>query len=269
MLSSSAGDSRLRRWSRSATSTNTNSAGSINVAEPSFQRTATSTMPIAHDAAKITARFSMRPMTAAASARSNTCGPNAVPSGSPSTPARRIMPIAATSDASAHARLCTRPTFTPSSEARSALLALARNAMPMFVYRRNANSSTVTVSVATTASSSGAWKMNGEISNRKSNGAGRLCGGSTAPKKLGTAVPSPARSCARPIVATMRISRGACANRRITTNSTAEPNPIATTSANGTAIQYDQPSSTTSDTHSAAGTAPRSACAKLITRCDR
>ena len=67
---SSTGDSRLRRWSNSAPSTITKSAGSIRVPEPLFQRIATSTTPMPHDAAKITARFSMRPMTAAASARS-------------------------------------------------------------------------------------------------------------------------------------------------------------------------------------------------------
>ena len=65
------------------------------------------------------------------------------------------------------------------------------------------------------------------------------------------------------------MSRGARSNRRITTNSTAEPSATATTSATGTATQYDQPWRTTSDTQSAAGTAPRSAWAKLMTRCDR
>ncbi len=101
--------------------------------DPLFQMIATSTMPIAHDDARITAKFSIRPITAAARARSRICGPNAEPSGSPTTPARRIMAIVAMRVAITHARLCTRPTFTPSSAARSALLALARMAIPMFV----------------------------------------------------------------------------------------------------------------------------------------
>ncbi len=98
------------------------STGSSSAVDPLFQRIAISTMPMPHAAAKITAKFSMRPITAAASARSRIDGPNADPSGSPSTPARRIMPIVAMSVAMIHARLCTRPTFTPSNEARSALL---------------------------------------------------------------------------------------------------------------------------------------------------
>ena len=76
-------------------------------------------------------------------------------------PARRIMPIVAITVAMTHARLCTRLTFTPRSAARSALLALARMAIPMFVYRRNANSNAVTASVVVRARSSPAWKMNG------------------------------------------------------------------------------------------------------------
>ena len=54
-------------------------------------------------------------------------------------PARRISEIVATSVAMTHATLCAKPTFTPSSDARSALSELARSAMPMFVKRRNAN----------------------------------------------------------------------------------------------------------------------------------
>ena len=90
-------------------------------------------MPIPHAARKITARFSIRPITAAASARSNTDGPNDAPYGSPSVPARRIIATAPISAASTHATFCVSPTFTPRSDARSARSALARSAMPRFV----------------------------------------------------------------------------------------------------------------------------------------
>ena len=60
-------------------------------------------MPIAHDDARITPKCSMRPITAAARARSRICGPNAEPSGSPSMPARRIMAIVAMRVAIIHA----------------------------------------------------------------------------------------------------------------------------------------------------------------------
>ena len=85
-------------------------------------------------------------------------------------PARRISEIVASSVAITHAMLWVKPTFTPSSDARSALSELARSAMPMLVKRRNANSPTIASSVAITAISSLAWKMNGLISKLKSNG---------------------------------------------------------------------------------------------------
>ena len=51
----------------------------------------------------------------------------------------------------------------------------------------------------------------------------RSAAGRSAPKKNGMATPSPASSCARPIVTTIRISRGALEKRRMMTHSIDEP----------------------------------------------
>ena len=86
--------------------------------------------------------------------------------------------------------------------------------------------------------------------------------------KNGMATPSPASSCARPTVTTMRIRRGALEKRRMITNSTNDPSATDAISATGSAIQNDHSSSEINDTQRLAGTAPRSACAKLMTLFD-
>ena len=73
------------------------------------------------------------------------------------------------------------------------------------------------------------------------------------------------------MVTTIRISRGALLNLRMITNSMSAPSSTATTRDSGTATQNDQPNAgrVISATARLAGTAPRSACAKLITLLDR
>ncbi len=61
------------------------------------------------------------------------------------------------------------------------------------------------------------------MSKRKSNGSGRVGRERPGLEELGIASPMPASSWARPMVATIRMRRGAFSNRRITTNSVAEP----------------------------------------------
>ena len=53
--------------------------------------------------------------------------------GRPTTPARRNSPTLASTVAMTHTTVFTRLTGTPSRAARSALSAVARTAMPMFV----------------------------------------------------------------------------------------------------------------------------------------
>ena len=135
----------------------TNSAGSTSSEEPRFHSTSVSITPIPQAARKMTAKLSIRPITAAVSARRSIEGPKADPSGRPIIPARRIKEVAASSAESPHATLWVRPTLMPSRDARSELSALARSAMPMAVNRRNAHSPPTTRSVASTAISSLAW----------------------------------------------------------------------------------------------------------------
>ena len=63
--------------------TMTNITGSTRVDEPLFQMIMTSTMPRPQAARNITPKRSMRPITAAVSARSRIDGPNDEPSGRP------------------------------------------------------------------------------------------------------------------------------------------------------------------------------------------
>ena len=87
--------------------------------------------------------------------------------------------------------------------------------------------------------------------------------------KNGMATPSPASSCASPTVTTIRIRRGALENRRMMTNSTTEP---STTDGDQRDRERDpeRPAARarSATTQRLAGTAPRSACAKLMTRFD-
>src|SRR5262245_16601912 len=129
--------------------------------------------------------------------------------------------------------------------------------------------------VTITATRSLAWNTYWCTRKLNENGCGSWLGGTTtlSVTKNGTADASPASTCAIPIVTTMSTSRGAFARWRITRRSTSEPSATAAINAHGSATQNDQPrpsgACATSATHSAAGTAPRSAWAKLITRLER
>ena len=70
-----------------------------------------------------------------------------------------ISVIDAITVAMTHATLWVKPTFTPSSPARSALSELARSAMPMLVKRRKRKRATIATSVVMIAISELAWKM--------------------------------------------------------------------------------------------------------------
>ncbi len=79
----------------------------------------------------------MRPITAAARARSRIAGPRTWPMGRPTIPARRNTARNARTVASTHTTVCSRRTGTPSDAARSARSAPARIAIPMSLRRRN------------------------------------------------------------------------------------------------------------------------------------
>ena len=80
--------------------------------------------PSASDAKRIVGSRSIRPMTAAASARTRIVGPSTLPIGSPTIPARRKMATVASTVATTHTIVWSRFTGTPSSAARSEFSAL-------------------------------------------------------------------------------------------------------------------------------------------------
>ncbi len=108
----------------------TNSNGNTYRSRPVANTIADSTMPRPTAAAAIRGKFSMRPITAAASARSKTETPSALPIGKSATPARRNTVTNASTVVTTQTVVCTRPTGTPRVAARSARSAAARIAMP-------------------------------------------------------------------------------------------------------------------------------------------
>jgi hypothetical protein len=226
-------------------STTTNRIGATIAERRVSQITACSTTPSVTAPAKISGRLVMPPITHAASARIRIAGPSTCPSGTPTTPARRNTATNASPAATIHTTICTRRTGMPSRLARSALSALARTAMPMSVNRKNAASAAMHSPTANMATMSLPPNTTGAISNSSPNGDGNDVGADSTSKTRGNASlasdgsarPTPANSWASPSVATVRISRGARANRRMTTTSTSAPSPTATTSPSGSATK--------------------------------
>ena len=72
-----------------------------------------------------------------------------------------------------------------------------------------------------------------------------------------------------PIVATVRIRRGALKNRRTKIISTSAPSTADARSPSGSASQMLHPFDRIRSSASSAGTIPRSACAKLMMRLAR
>ena len=128
----SSSDTRLvrrRRRTMSATKMTAPMIGSTRL-RPWFVPTATSRTPSAVAAAVIATRSTIPPSTSAARARSSRSKLSVESIGRPSTPARRNTATNASTRRDAHTTVCSRFTGTPSSDARSALSALARTAMP-------------------------------------------------------------------------------------------------------------------------------------------
>ena len=126
-------------------------------------------------------------------------------------------------------RAPTRPSTRPrapaargcrAATARSASSAQARMAMPSAGARGTARARRTRRGITITAITSLPPNRNGSMVNDRLNGAGKLCGGTATSNQRGSRSPRPASTCARPMVATVRIRRGARKNRRITRNST-------------------------------------------------
>jgi hypothetical protein len=188
-----------------------------------FQRTWLSSSPTARALATIDGRWVKRPRASAARALSSVVSPTGVPSGRPSMPARRYRARNASAAASDHTQVCSRPTGMPSSEARSARSAAARTAMPTLVNRRNAATSSIASGASTQATGKSASKMNGLTWSCHVIGTAMLLVSGVLPHRRGSISAAKASNWASPMVATVRISRGARKNRRTIASSTIAP----------------------------------------------
>ncbi len=101
-----------------------------------------------------------------------------------------------------------------------------------------------------------------------SKGDGKLCGGVVMSKARGSRKPSPPSRLDTPMVTTVRISRGAVKNRRMSRNSMVAPRATAARSPTGTARKYGMPGPTMRSTAREAGRAPSSPAEKLMIRFD-
>ncbi len=245
----------------------TNTTGSTYCCCPHPHTTDCSTMPSATAAITIVGRRSIPPITAAARARKRSAGPRIVPMGSPMIPARRKTARNASTAAMTHTRVSSLRTGMPSSAARSAFSAVPRTATPTRV-RRNSASSVHTTGTATAAMISPPRNFTNPMVNCALIGAGS---GSVlvTSNQRGSRRPAPASTCARPMVATLRISRGERKNLRITRSSTTAPSTTAATIPVANASSQLAPLLTTSSTANDAGAKPRSPCAKLRIRLAR
>ncbi len=176
-------------------------------------------------AAKATAgRSTMPPITRAARIRSRKPKVDTLPPiGSPTTPARSHAPLKARRVATIQTTVWSRLTGMPRRAARSARSAEARTAMPTSVRRRNTARAIITSGATTRAASSSAPKMIGSTVNWMSQGRSRAWADGRSPQSRGSnRLQAPSRV-ARPMVATVRISRGASKKRRMTSSSTRAP----------------------------------------------
>ena len=144
-----------------------NITASTTIVLPETKNTDCSTTPSATAATNVTGKLSIRPMTAAARARSNRLGPSTEPMATPWMGSRRSTPSPDIPAAITHTRVPSRFTGTPSSDARSADSACARTAMPMSVYRKNATRPSVTIGTTMRISRWPALNVTGNHVHRK------------------------------------------------------------------------------------------------------
>ena len=208
-----------------------------------FHRTTWSTTPSATAAANATGIDSIRATTAAARAGSSTAGPAIAAGVAPRNGAFSTKVSAASVPARTQTNVVRLRTGTPRSRARSVFSAAARIAVPASDRRRNQASAPTTTGTTAATSRWSPVRMTGPrvmvVEVRGVSNAPRM-GDSTPKANLGMASSSPPSSCARPMVATVSTSRGACAKRRMTVSSTSPPSSAPPTSAHTIAAAYGQ-----------------------------
>src|SRR5262249_60746433 len=110
--------------------------------------------------------------------------------------------------------------------------------------------------ITTSATTSLPPKRSGSTVKDTSIGAGKVCGGKSTPNQPGSSSPSPASTCASPMVATVSTSRGDRKKRRITNSSTTTPRTSAAASPTANATAQLAPVLTTISTPAEPGPPP-------------
>ncbi len=207
---------------------------------PLFQITPCSRTPSATAAAVMAGRLVRRPTIRAVSADASAARLAVLTAGSPTTPARRNSPMKLMTVARDHTSICRVLTGMPRRDARSARSAEARRAAPTIVRRRNTARAMTTSGATTMAMASLAVKSRGPMVKSSLNGACtlRLANAFSLPAPVAeftcfwrnSSSPITVKSWERPMVATVRMRRGARKKRRMIRTSTSAPTASAATS---------------------------------------
>ena len=195
------------------------STPSTTTVRPVWNSTACSIMPMPMAAIIVRGRLSIRPMTAAASARSIRLGPSTWPICTPWMGRRSSTPMPDMPAAMTHTSVLIRLTGTPRSEARSDDSAEARIAMPRRERRKNSPRPSARSGTTTMISRCPPLNTTGNQCHWKSNGTGG-CGAWSKSNSFGSPSSTNERIWAMPMVATVRTRRGAVAKRRMMPTST-------------------------------------------------
>ena len=142
-------------------------------------------------------------------------------------PLRRKTAVKASAPATDQTRVCRRATGTPSSEARSALSALARMAVPAALRCRNTLTATSTTGVTMRPSRSLASNTIEPMVRVASNGGSMLPATRSRSHRRGSSSVAATSTWLRPMVAMVTSSRGEWAKRRMITRSVAAPSTTA------------------------------------------
>jgi len=141
--------------------------------------------------------------------------------------------------------------------------------MPVSDRRKNQASPPRATATTTRARTWSPVKMKGNRLKRKWKGVLKVVRGWRWAKREGSPISNPPRTWAMPMVATVRIRRGALKKRRITTTSMSHPVTRAAARPMGRARKYETCQPVTMTTAMAAARPPMSAWAKLMMRLDR
>ena len=231
-----------RCWTSSPMTTTTSMTRVVGSPRSTFQSTSCLSTPRPTPAAKAAGSDDMPLSTAAARPGKRMVGPAAASSARPSLGARSTTVRAASPPVSAHSSRDSWVTGMPSSRARSMFSAMPRTAVPASVLRRNHTSAPNTA--GTTATSSRSFPLNVEeatVISCEVRAVSNPVTRASTPSQPGMKRAAPPSTWARPMVATVRTSRGAVWNRRITSRSLAAPTATPTSTPATAATGHDQP----------------------------